>query len=88
MERDQMSYEYSAKSEVSFKRVRRTKIQRALLELKKAPATALLGLVIIIAYVTVALFATQIAPYGEAEVFAVPYAPWGGGSHSWYGSNR
>ncbi len=78
MEEDRIPQSYSAKSEVSFVRVRRTKFQRALIDLKKAPITALLGIFIILTYVIVALFAPQIAPYGEAEVFLVPYAPWGG----------
>ena len=30
----------------------------------------------IFAYIIVALFAPLIAPYGEAEVFPIPYAPW------------
>lgn len=69
---------YSAKSEVSFVRTRRTRLQRAIIDLKKAPPTALIGIMIIVTYIIVAVFAAQIAPYGEAEVFLVPYAPWGG----------
>ena len=30
----------------------------------------------IFSYIIVALFAPLIAPYGEAEVFPIPYAPW------------
>ena len=71
-------HNYSAKSEVSLVRTRRTRYQRAILELKKAPPTAIIGLFIITAYIILALFAAQIAPYGEAEIFPVPYAPWGG----------
>ena len=48
------------------------------MELKKAPPTAIIGLFIITIYIILALFAAQIAPYGEAEIFPVPYAPWGG----------
>ena len=78
MSEDKIPQDYSAKSEVGFVRVRRTKFQRTLIDLKKAPPTALLGMIIILTYIIVALFAPQIAPYGEAEVFMVPYAPWGG----------
>jgi peptide/nickel transport system permease protein len=35
-------------------------------------------MIVIAAYVIVAVFAPWIAPYGQAEVFPVPYAPWGG----------
>ncbi len=78
MSEDKIPQDYSAKSEVGFVRVRRTRFQRTLIDLKKAPPTALLGMIIILTYIIVALFAAQIAPYGEAEVFLVPYAPWGG----------
>ena len=35
-------------------------------------------MIVIAIYILVAIFAPWIAPYGEAEVFAQPYAPWGG----------
>jgi peptide/nickel transport system permease protein len=35
-------------------------------------------MLVVFAYLFVALFAPLIAPYGEAEVFKQPYAPWGG----------
>ncbi|HEV7251881.1 MAG TPA: ABC transporter permease [Mesorhizobium sp.] len=46
--------------------------------LRKAPFSAWFGLVVILAYVIVALFAPWIAPYRETQVFAEPFAPWGG----------
>lgn len=57
---------------------RKTWLGSALKELGKAPVTAWFGLLVILAYVIVALFAPLIAPYGESEVFEQPYAPWGG----------
>ncbi len=69
---------YSAKDEVGQVRTRRTWRQRAWIELKKAPFTAWLGMIVISFYLIVALFAPIIAPYGEAEITPIPYAPWGG----------
>jgi peptide/nickel transport system permease protein len=69
---------YSAKDEVGQVRARRTWSQRTWIELKKAPPTAWLGMIVISLYLIVALFAPLIAPYGEAEITPVPYAPWGG----------
>jgi peptide/nickel transport system permease protein len=57
---------------------RKTRLGMALKELGRAPVTAWFGLVVILAYVIVALFAHVIAPYGESQVFEQPYAPWGG----------
>ena len=68
---------YSAKDEVGQVRVRRTWRQRAWIELKKAPFTAWLGMVVITIYLIIALFAPVFAPYGEAEITPIPYAPWG-----------
>ena len=67
---------YSAKGEVATVFVQRTSFQRLLIILKKAPFSAWLGLVIISSYFFVAIFAPLVAPYGEAEIFKVPYAPW------------
>lgn len=69
---------YSAVAEAGMVLERRSLLARAWIELRKAPFSAWLGLVIIITYVIVALFAPLIAPYGEAEVHPEPYAPWGG----------
>ena len=69
---------YSAASEVGQVRLRRTFLQRAWIELKKAPLTAWFGLIVITFYVFMVVFAPIVAPYGEAEVFPEAYAPWGG----------
>ena len=70
------SNQYSAKNEVSNVYVRRTIFQRSLISLSKAPFTAWLGMIIVSSYFFVAIFAPYLAPYGEAQIFKVPYAPW------------
>lgn len=67
---------YSAKDEVTSFRTRRSRWDRALIELRKAPFSAKFGLTIIVLYVLVAIFAPILAPYGEAEITPQPYAPW------------
>jgi peptide/nickel transport system permease protein len=67
---------YSALGEVDGFQQKRTRWDRIRLDLQKAPLTARFGLVVIFSYIIVALFAPFIAPYGEAEVFPIPYAPW------------
>ncbi len=67
---------YSALGEVGDFQQKRTRWARIRLELAKSPLTARFGLLVILVYVFVALFAPFIAPYGEAEVFPIPYAPW------------
>ena len=67
---------YSALGEVGGFQQKRTRWDRIRLDLQKAPLTARFGLVVIFSYIIVALFAPLIAPYGEAEVFPIPYAPW------------
>ncbi len=42
----------------------------------QAPWSAKLGVVLIIVYVTVALFAPVIAPYGERAIVGFEYEPW------------
>ena len=70
------SDQYSAKDEVSTLFIRRTILQRSFILLSKAPFTAWLGMIIVSSYFFVALFAPFLAPYGEAQIFKVPYAPW------------
>ncbi len=70
------SNQYSAKNEVSNVYVRRTIFQRSIIALSKAPFTAWLGMIIVSSYFFVAIFAPYLAPYGEAQIFKVPYAPW------------
>ena len=67
---------YSAIGEVGDFQQKRTRWARIRLDLAKSPMTAKFGLLVILIYVVVALFAPLIAPYGEAEVFPMPYAPW------------
>jgi peptide/nickel transport system permease protein len=67
---------YSAAAEVGAVITRRSRTQRMWIGLKKAPPTAIFGMIVILFYVFVAVFAPLIAPYGEAEIFATPYAPW------------
>ena len=67
---------YSALGEVGGFQEKRTRWDRIRLDLQKSPLTARFGLVVIFSYIIVALFAPLIAPYGEAEVFPIPYAPW------------
>lgn len=46
--------------------------------LLRAPMSAQFGLLVIVAYILVALFAPMLAPYGETEVVGEGFAPWGG----------
>lgn len=58
-------------------RARRSKREMFWRELRKAPFTAWFGLIVVSAYVIVALFAPLIAPYGESEVVSnEPFAMW------------
>jgi peptide/nickel transport system permease protein len=47
--------------------------------LKSAPPTAIFGLVVIVVYVFVALFAPVLTPYGESEIVGSAYELWGEG---------
>lgn len=47
-------------------------------ETRKAPLTAQFGLIVIITYVLVAIFAPAIAPYGESEIVGPEFELWGG----------
>ena len=67
---------YSALGEVGDFQQKRTRWARIRIDLAKSPMTARFGLLVILIYGFVALFAPFIAPYGEAEVFPIPYAPW------------
>ena len=73
---DQDENTYSAAGEVGQVRMRRTWGQRVWIELKKAPMSAWFGMIVVLFYVILAVFAPLLAPYGEAEVFPQPYAPW------------
>jgi peptide/nickel transport system permease protein len=67
---------YSAAGEVGLIKARRTAFENIWRGLKSAPPTALFGLTVITAYIFFALFAPLLAPYGEAEIFPLSYAPW------------
>jgi peptide/nickel transport system permease protein len=67
---------YTATAEVGAVRKRRTRRERTWLVLKKAPPTAWFGMIVVTLYCLTALFAPWLAPYGEAEIFPAPYAPW------------
>tara|TARA_B100000787_G_scaffold35213_1_gene24484 strand:- start:2225 stop:3145 length:921 start_codon:yes stop_codon:yes gene_type:complete len=69
---------YSAVAEVNRMRERRSQWQIVKLELSKAPYSAWFGIIVILAYFFVALFAPLLAPHGEAEIFTSSFAPWGG----------
>ena len=67
---------YSAIGEVGAVRRRRSLAERSWIVLKKAPPTAWFGMIVFFCYMFVALFAPWLAPFGEAEIFPVPFAPW------------
>ena len=67
---------YSATAEVALIRQKRSAVQLIWRAVRRAPVSALFGMVVIFAYLIVAVFAPLIAPYGEAEIFEVPFAPW------------
>ena len=58
---------YSASGEVGSVRQRRTRWERTWLDLKKAPPTAIFGMIGIFGYAVVSIFAPMLAPFGEAD---------------------
>ena len=81
---------YSAAAEVGMVRERRTRWQRMWIALKKAPISAWFGMIVIGLYLITALFAPILAPYGEAQVFKTPFAPWGetAGTYHVFGTDQ
>ncbi|MDH3387859.1 MAG: ABC transporter permease [Gammaproteobacteria bacterium] len=75
-ESDLGNHGYSATAEVTQIRARRSFRENIWRGLRSAPPTALFGLTVISLYVFFALFAPLLAPYGEAEIFDMSYAPW------------
>jgi len=69
---------YSAAGEVGQVRARRTMAHRMWIGLKKAPLSAWFGMIVITLYFIFAVFAPFLAPFGEAQIFPQPFAPWGG----------
>ncbi len=49
----------------------------AMRELKKAPITAKIGLIIVFSYIFIAIFAPVLTPFGESEIVASEFEPWG-----------
>lgn len=47
-------------------------------QLIRAPLSAKFGLLVIVLYILVALFAPLLAPFGETQVVGEGFAPWGG----------
>ncbi|MGO4004131.1 MULTISPECIES: ABC transporter permease [Pseudomonas] len=47
-------------------------------QLLRAPLSAQFGLLVILTYILVALFAPLLAPFGETQVVGEGFAPWGG----------
>ncbi|HXV26121.1 MAG TPA: ABC transporter permease [Alphaproteobacteria bacterium] len=56
--------------------IRRSLWQRVMRELRRAPLSALFGLVVIAIYAVLAVFAPLVAPYGESEVVGNQYELW------------
>ncbi|MDB4223509.1 ABC transporter permease [Granulosicoccus sp.] len=73
---NQTSPSHNAAAEVSVVRKRRGRFERSWLALKKAPISAWFGLIVVSAYIFVALFAPLLAPYEEAAIFPAPFGPW------------
>ena len=69
---------YTAAAEVGAVRKRRTGLERFALLMKSAPPSAWFGMIVVALYILVAVFADVLAPYGEAEIHPIPFAPWGG----------
>jgi peptide/nickel transport system permease protein len=67
---------YSATSEKTAFVTERSQWDRVKLTLSKSPWSARFGMIVIVFYIILGLFAPYIAPYGEAQVFAMPFAPW------------
>jgi len=53
-----------------------SRLRAAWRELKKAPLSAKFGILVILTYIFVALFAPLIAPYGEAEIVGDQFEEW------------
>lgn len=47
-------------------------------QMLRAPLSAKFGLLVIVVYILVALFAPILAPFGETQVVGEGFAPWGG----------
>jgi peptide/nickel transport system permease protein len=70
--------DHQLRTEDAMPKARRTRLSLIRRALWSAPLSAWFGMIVIAAYVIVAVFAPWLAPYGEAQIFPEPYAPWGG----------
>jgi peptide/nickel transport system permease protein len=70
--------DHQLRTEDAMPKARRTRLSLIRRALRSAPLSAWFGMIVIAAYVIVAIFAPWLAPYGEAQIFPEPYAPWGG----------
>ena len=61
-------------TENAMPKARRTKVSLIWRALRTAPLSAWFGMIVIVTYLIVALFAPWLAPYGEAEIVPEPYA--------------
>jgi peptide/nickel transport system permease protein len=67
----------AATAEAPPRMARRSFWTRAWRELKHAPVTAWIGLIVVAIYIFAAVFAPLIAPYGETALVGDAYEPWG-----------
>ena len=63
--------------EAQVSRPRRTRLQNAFRETLKAPITAKFGMLMIVTYGFVAIFAPFLTPYGETEIVGPEFDVWG-----------
>jgi peptide/nickel transport system permease protein len=56
---------------------RRSRMRSAWRGLRRAPLTAWFGLIVIVFYLLIAIFAPWVAPFGQSEVVSNQYDPWG-----------
>ena len=63
--------------EAQVSRPRRTLLQNAFREILKAPITAKFGMLVIVTYGFVAIFAPFLTPYGETEIVGPEFDVWG-----------
>ena len=63
--------------EAQVNRPRRTRLQNALREILKAPITAKFGMLVILTYGFLAIFAPFLTPYSETEIVGPEFDVWG-----------
>ena len=72
-----MSSNYISPLEAQVSRPRRTRLQNAFREILKAQITAKFGMLVIVTYGFVAIFAPFLTPYGETEIVGPEFDVWG-----------